>query len=43
MNRKIQYYKNYFIDFYSSLDVAAQRKIYQDGTTMEREIREIHP
>lgn len=27
MNRKIQYYKNYFIDFYNSLDFPAQRKI----------------
>jgi putative addiction module killer protein len=27
MDRKIQYYKNYFIDFYQSLDSATQRKI----------------
>lgn len=27
MDRNIQYYKNYFIDFYNSLDCATQRKI----------------
>ena len=27
MDRKIQYYKNYFIDFYQSQDSATQRKI----------------
>ena len=27
MNRKIKYYKHYFIDFYNSLDLATQRKI----------------
>lgn len=27
MNRKIQYYRNFFIDFYNSLDAATQRKI----------------
>lgn len=27
MYRNIQYYKNYFIDFYNSLDCATQRKI----------------
>ena len=27
MNRSIQYYKNYFIDFYNSLESSAQRKI----------------
>lgn len=27
MNREIKYYKHYFIDFYNSLDLAAQRKI----------------
>ena len=27
MERRILYYKNYFIDFFRSLDVGAQRKI----------------
>ena len=27
MDRNIQYYKNYFIDFYNTLDCATQRKI----------------
>ena len=27
MNREIQYFKNYFIDFYNSLDASTQRKI----------------
>lgn len=27
MDRNIQYYKNYFIDFYNSLDSATQRKL----------------
>ena len=27
MNRRVQYYKNYFMDFYNALDPATQRKI----------------
>lgn len=27
MNREIQYFKHYFIDFYNSLDASSQRKI----------------
>lgn len=34
MNRKIQYYKNYFIDFYNSLDIPAQRKYVKSYTRL---------
>ena len=50
MERRILYYKNYFIDFFRSLDVGAQRKIayvidvlktqHRPGTNFVKHIRE---
>lgn len=50
MERRILYYKNYFIDFFRSLDVGAQRKIayvidvlktqQRPGTNFVKHIRE---
>ncbi len=39
MNRKVQYYKDYFIDFYNSLDKSAQYKIAYVIQYIKTEVR----